>query len=528
MASEINQAIYKLVKRAEKQDLKHLVETFVDVGPLFTLLTNRDHQIIYGRRGTGKTHALNYLISDLVKRSQVPLYIDMRNIGSNGGIYTDLKLNITERATRLLVDTYAVIHDQILEYVLLNDSFCDLSKFGPLLDELANSISEIEVIGQIEIENTANNTNSTKDETGLNASVKDFSFGVKNENSKINNTISRSKLVGNSRHRVHFTTVNNIFTRLKTLLGEREIWILIDEWAEVPIDLQPYLADLLRRTLFSIRGVTIKIAAIEKRTNFKISIDSNYIGIETGADISSSLNLDEFMVFDNDQKKSREFYQQLIYKHVNHFLLEEGKGIANKELFTNAAFSQITALEELVRASEGVPRDAINILIHSAIKADNEKISIPNIRVAAKNWYNTDKEKSINSRQEAKYLLRWIIEEVIGKLNSRAFLLGSEVEAESIEYLFDNRIIHLIKQNISAKDRPGERFNVFAIDYGTYVQLINTSQEPKGLFQVETENGVEFIDVPLNDYRSIRRSILDIQEFEKNYAQQQLQEIGGS
>jgi Cdc6-like AAA superfamily ATPase len=150
MASNINQAIYKLVKRAEKQDLKHLVETFVDVGPLFTLLKNRDHQIIYGRRGTGKTHALNYLISDLVKDNQVPIYIDMRNIGSNGGIYTDLKLSITERATRLLIDTYAVIHDQILAYVLSNDEVYDLSKFGPLLDELAASISEIEVVGQIE------------------------------------------------------------------------------------------------------------------------------------------------------------------------------------------------------------------------------------------------------------------------------------------------------------------------------------------------------------------------------------------
>ena len=148
MASEINQAIYKLVKRAEKQDLKHLVETFVDVGPLLTLLQNRDHQILYGRRGTGKTHALNYLSSDLLHKGHIPVYIDMRNIGSNGGIYSDLNLSITERATRLLIDTYAIIHDQILDYVLNNDSACDLSRFGPLLDELAKSISEIEVVGQ--------------------------------------------------------------------------------------------------------------------------------------------------------------------------------------------------------------------------------------------------------------------------------------------------------------------------------------------------------------------------------------------
>lgn len=520
MASEINQAIFKLVKRAEKQDSRHLVDTFVDVGPLFTLLKNRDHQIIYGRRGTGKTHALSYLMDTLNKNGHISAYIDMRNIGSNGGIYSDSNLPVTERATRLLIDTYAVIHDQILEYALTNDNVCDLSKYGPLLDELAKSISEIEVMGQVEVENTSNNSQSEKSETSIGFSLNQISLKEKSDYSESSSFISRAKVVGNSRHRVHFTTVNNIFSRLKALMGIKELWILIDEWAEVPLDLQPYLADLLRRTLFSIRGITIKIAAIEKRTNFKIAYESIYIGIETGADISSSLNLDEFMVFDNDQKKSREFYQQLIYKHVNQLLSEEGKGYPNKEAFTNNAFTQILALEELVRASEGVPRDAINILIHSAIKADDDKISIPHIRIAAKNWYTTDKEKAVSARSEAKFLLRWIIDEVIGKLNSRAFLLHADVSNDAIEYLFDNRIIHLIKQNISAKDLPGDRFNVFSIDYGTYVQLINTTHEPKGLFQAETESGEQFVEVPVNDYRSIRRSILNIREFEKSYAKQ--------
>ena len=65
MPSTINQSIFKLVKRAEKYEKEHLVKTFVDVGPLFTLLRNPDHQIIYGRRGTGKTHALSFLENEL-------------------------------------------------------------------------------------------------------------------------------------------------------------------------------------------------------------------------------------------------------------------------------------------------------------------------------------------------------------------------------------------------------------------------------------------------------------------------------
>ena len=42
-----------------------LVETFVDAGTLFASLASPDHQILSGRRGTGKTHALSYLEAQL-------------------------------------------------------------------------------------------------------------------------------------------------------------------------------------------------------------------------------------------------------------------------------------------------------------------------------------------------------------------------------------------------------------------------------------------------------------------------------
>jgi Cdc6-like AAA superfamily ATPase len=61
MNKVINTAFMKLAKRAESKDRAKLVETFVDAEPLLTLLSTTDHQIIYGRRGTGKTHALLYL-----------------------------------------------------------------------------------------------------------------------------------------------------------------------------------------------------------------------------------------------------------------------------------------------------------------------------------------------------------------------------------------------------------------------------------------------------------------------------------
>jgi hypothetical protein len=83
-----------------------------------------------------------------------------------------------------------------------------------------------------------------------------------------------------------------------------------------------------------------------------------------------------------------------------------------------------------------------------------------------------------------------------------------------IDFLYDSRVLHLIKQSVAGQDTPGIRYNVFSIDYGCYVDLINTNKAPKGLFEAETEDGVEFIQVPINDYRAIRRAILDLDDFE--------------
>jgi Cdc6-like AAA superfamily ATPase len=99
MASEINNAILKVSRRAEANDRAYLANTFVDVGPLFTLLSNRDHQILYGRRGTGKTHILSYLADSVESNEDIAIQIDMRTVGSSGGIYSDPAIMVTERAT---------------------------------------------------------------------------------------------------------------------------------------------------------------------------------------------------------------------------------------------------------------------------------------------------------------------------------------------------------------------------------------------------------------------------------------------
>jgi hypothetical protein len=112
-------------------DRKTLIQTFVDLGALIPVLLSRDHQIVYGRRGTGKTHALLYVAERLKADGTVPVYVDLRAMGSSGGMYADAQIPLTQRATRLLLDVLGTVHEYLLEEAVTAD--LDLASLGPAL-----------------------------------------------------------------------------------------------------------------------------------------------------------------------------------------------------------------------------------------------------------------------------------------------------------------------------------------------------------------------------------------------------------
>jgi hypothetical protein len=299
---------------------------------------------------------------------------------------------------------------------------------------------------------------------------------------------------------------------------------LLDEWSSIPIELQPYLADLLRRAVFPIGDITVKIAAIEHRSHFQLrGPNRDYIGIELGADASADLNLDDFMVFDNDAERAKNFFRELLFRHVRS-VMPDGTAPSTAKQLLQLAFTQHNSFDEFVRAAEGVPRDAINIIALAAQRAADQPLSIDHIRAAAATWYKRDKGAAVSANQRADMLLHWIVEEVIGNRKARAFLLRSDtahVLIRLIEDLFDARVLHVLKKSISGRDQPGVRYNVYKLDYGCYVDLMTTVKAPLGLLLGATDNGdLIYVDVPPDDYRSIRRAILELEAFEARLPEQ--------
>ena len=117
-----------------------------------------------------------------------------------------------------------------------------------------------------------------------------------------------------------------------------------------------------------------------------------------------------------------------------------------------------------------------------------------------------DKERNLT--EELRGVLRRITDEVIGKRRARSFLLSRELAAHPVIHkLFDLRVLHLVQRGYADKDRPGVRYNIYTLDYGTYVDLMNTSRKPEVGFESLDGDQPDYV-VPFDDKRSIRRIIL--------------------
>jgi hypothetical protein len=493
-------------RRAEKVSQEILTRTFVDAEPLFIQLSSRNHQVLYGRRGTGKTHALKFLAEKISEQGDTSIYIDLRAVGSNGSIYADHQRPISERASRLVTDVLEAIEQELTSIAVVSiDTAPNPDQITLRLDDLSAAIRTVEVKGTVEKLESQNLQASAKQGLELKASSSGLAGGGRLESVKQETERHEVKTSGSPRVSIDFGNLQVALSGLLDVLGSSYVWLLIDEWSEIPLELQPLLADLLRRTVLPQPKMIVKLAAIEHRSRFSQPQDGGgFVGIEIGADVTADINLDDFVVYDVDQTRATEFFRNLIFKH---YLVSERADprIDTADKLFSVVFTQVTAFQEFVRAVEGVPRDAMNLAAMAARLAFGRQISVADVRKAAREWYQQDKMSVTKSTPALAEVLSFIISEVIENRRTRAFLFPSGLNVPAIDQLYDARLLHLLKKSIASKDEAGRRYDAYKIDYGCYVDLITTTKAPLGLLPTDQAG---YVDVPPDDYRSIRRAIL--------------------
>jgi hypothetical protein len=143
-------ALQQVEKRADRWPTEEeVLATYVEERTLVGALFGPDNGIIYGRRGTGKTHTLRFLGEREREKGNLALFIDLDTmVGSTSGIYSDTRLPVTQRATRLLIDVLGVVQD-----VLIADAFANPTDgLLDVLDQVLDNVGEVVVAEHVEQE----------------------------------------------------------------------------------------------------------------------------------------------------------------------------------------------------------------------------------------------------------------------------------------------------------------------------------------------------------------------------------------
>ena len=108
-------AVSNIEPRADREtDDEILSRAFVDTG-ILSQLANTNSQILYGRRGTGKSHVLRVLGLQIEKTAPgTTPHIDLRVLGS-AGLMTELRRPLADRSVAVFKDILSLIQGQLMD-----------------------------------------------------------------------------------------------------------------------------------------------------------------------------------------------------------------------------------------------------------------------------------------------------------------------------------------------------------------------------------------------------------------------------
>ena len=519
--TQLMQAVSNILRRSEKQpEVEGLIKTYVEVGVL-PQMHNKNNQILLGRRGTGKTHVLRVLGEQ--EKLSVVTYIDLRMLGS-AQEYTDSERPMTQRCINLFKDFLLEIYNSLLEVVTSTENQKTISaNVHHKLEEFEEAITHVaSTQSKAQLTKEKTTESSAKLESGVNLTLNSMGGHIGQNSGRQSSDKTTSVVEEVFEDSLIFAEITRSLEGAIDASGKDGLFLLIDEWPSLPLDIQPYFAEFIKRVFLLSARSTVKIASLEYRSQFfRQRANNNVLGFELGSDIFVDLELDDYFVYDRNPEEVTRTFEELLYKHIDNGIsgnfLSSELNIGTPQELKRRLFTTQNAFVELVRAAEGVARDFINIFIAAyfdAHRKGQENIGIPDIRNAAKTWYEKDKETNLQDCQQQ--FLHSVVGSVIRGKKARSFLLQRDQAKNAlIRSLFDYRVLHLMQKGYSDPSNPGIRYDIYTLDYGTYVDLINTQSQPDLGLEIKISNQDQDRVVPFDDKRSIRSIILPRELLEK-------------
>ncbi len=499
----------------------------------------KQHHLVFGRRGSGKSSLLRKAINDLSLERRPVAYIDLEVFKDHS--YPDVLLSILieifgeyekwlkttaissatktsfwnrfgfgvrpsrppfnkKEATILAQDIYSYI--QKLRGKLYSADNIDINTM---------TRRELEVNDQSEIGLQIGSTVSLSGKLGSNQRS--------NGSQELQETYRRSKI---DYLNTHILEYQGIFDRMSTLSNGAS-YLFLDDLYHIRRSDQARVIDYCHR-LAKGHNLWLKIGTVRHRTQAYINGDPP-IGIKLGDDvevIDLDLTLENFDL-------TRQFLFQILSKFIGN-----DHAISIKTLLAEKA------VDRLVLASGGVTRDFLGIfkrsvdaararIIRRGIDTRGTRIAIEDVNTAAGSYDQTKRQELIKDANDNHEKLEQLFQDLtafcLDQLNDRVFVIDEKAEGEWVELiqeLVDLRLLHRIKSHFSMKYGmyARRRFDAYMIDLSQYARIrMKEGFGDKNFWEPDNEellwNRTSFIFTPEKVKRSTSKDMKTVHKVQK-------------
>lgn len=456
---------------------------FIEPAPgVLSRAKSRQHSIIFGRRGSGKSSLLRKAASDLTVDRRPIAFVDMETF--KGHSYPDVLISVlikTLKEFRKWLDgaattpaTKKTFWQKLFGSTPQRPPF-NKSKTAQLISQLDSTIAALET--QLSAPETANvrekQNNSTENafNTSVGGELKSPVANIKSDLSATDKASrSTEKESSYTSHKIEYLHQNilkfqTFFQELASLSDGAAFLILDDLYHIRRID-QAKVLDYFHRIAKG-NGLWLKVGTIKHRSQWYQHSDPP-IGLKLGDDakeINLDISLEKFGTL-------RDFLKTILEN-----LMKETPPASMKELINP------TALDRLTIASGGVTRDFIGIFSGSILQARNRglehyrgpKVGAEDVNLATGDYDPIKREEFKVDTDSERDTLEDAFQKLVTFCTTRSkcnvFLVAQSLSGpvrNAIDQLIDLRLIHPVKSRVTLKQGGTELFEAYMLDLSQY------------------------------------------------------------
>lgn len=481
-------------------------------------LKTRDHQVIWGRRGTGKTTLQKAFVHEINTRQNDPCVVAFYFMMAHIVPTNEEILLVTGSGNALALYVFSKLITSIINEIekLFKERCSNMEKeaedqFVQAYLELTQDIDfYLARIRGAELSVEQKETNESQNESGYsfditgNAPTKLIRacLNYLKKRKKTHNTIHSTSLSG----RVSFQLeTSRIEQRLKKMLEALQIdlaYICLDEYSEIDkisdYSIQSTVAQLIKQVFFKSSLFSVKIATIWNNSKLHMRGGHKVEGIEYKQDIFPGPDLD-IMFMKSNADVIKYFKTVLVNTYCMSCELSEEEQLSFSEYIEERIFSK-AGLRHLICGSQGISRSFVILVkeyLQIFLQERKGPVKLGKIYELIMQQYLEDVRSKIPYFSVYTEINKYIAQ------NLRRYFLIERKDYDRckdlLKYLATRGVFMQLPGHLTDRSIRNS-YKLFIIHYGNYLDALDSARNKKGRKRLEEDSKLEENGLLLPDY----------------------------